>query len=360
MRFGGSAAPNVADWRLFVELEDLGFDSAWVPDSHMIWSDPFPILGLVAAKTSRLRVGTGVATAPTRLAPVLAHAIASVNQLAPGRTFLGIGSGHTSMRAMGFGTMKGPAFRDYLRVIRALLHGEEVDFTLDGETHPVRFLHPGQGFIETDHPVEMFVGADGPIALKAAGAYGDGRISALDATPDRMVQSVVMARQGAEAAGRKLPKDFPAIGLTSGCVLRPGETLTSDRVIDQTGATVLGMLHMWYELYRVWNDDSIVPDECRDVWERYLRLIDGWNMPKEKLHQRLHLGHATFLVPEERDLVTPEMIRASGTLVGEPDEIIQRLREQEAAGLHEVVLLPALEHARDVFRDFAELIIPRY
>jgi alkanesulfonate monooxygenase SsuD/methylene tetrahydromethanopterin reductase-like flavin-dependent oxidoreductase (luciferase family) len=169
-----------------------------------------------------------------------------------------------------------------------------------------------------------------------------------------------MARQGAEAAGRTLPEDFPAIGLTSGCVLRPGETLKSDRVVDQTGATVIGMLHMWYELYRVWNDDSIVPDECRDVWERYLRLIDGWNMPKEKLHQRLHLGHATFLVPEERDLVTPELIRASGTLVGEPDEIIERLREQEAAGLHEVVLLPALEHARDVFRDFAEQVIPRY
>lgn len=360
MKFGGAAAPNMSDWKLFVELEGLGYDSAWVPDSHMIWSDPFPVLALVAAATSRIRIGTGVATAPTRLAPVLAHAIASINQLAPGRTFLGIGSGHTSMRAMGFDTMKGPAFRDYLRVVRALLHGKEVDYTLDGESRPIRFLHPDQGYIETDHPVQVYVGADGPIALKAAGAHGDGRISSLDPTPERMAQAVALARQGAADAGRPFPADFRAIGLTSCCVLRPGETLASDRVVDQTGATVIGMLHMWYELYRTWGDESIVPDICREEWEHYLRLIDGWNIPKEKVHQRLHLGHATFLVPEERPLVTPAMIRASGALVGEPDEIIARLKEQEAAGLQELVLLPSIEHAREVFRDFAEQIIPRY
>ncbi|MBI1181403.1 MAG: LLM class flavin-dependent oxidoreductase [Alphaproteobacteria bacterium] len=360
MRFAGAAAPNMADWRLFVELEELGFDSAWVPDSQMIWSDPFAVLALVAANTSRIRVGTGVVTAPTRLAPVTAHAIASINQLAPGRTFMGIGSGHTSMRAMGFETMKGPAFRDYLRVVRALLHGEEVDYTYEGETRPIRFLHPDQGYIETDHPVEIYVGADGPIALKAAGAYGDGRISSLDATPDRMVGALAMARQGAEAVGRALPDEFPAIGLTPCCVLRPGETLASERVVDQVGATVVGMLHMWYELYMTYGSDAVVPEACRDEWERYLRLIDGWNLPKEKLHQRLHLGHATFLVPEERPLITPALIRASGALVGEPDEIVARLREQEAAGLRELVLLPSLADARDVFRDFAREIMPRY
>lgn len=360
MRFAAAAAPNMSDWKLFVEAEQLGFDSAWVPDSQMIWSDTFVVLALVAANTSRIRVGTGVAIAPTRLAPVTAHAIASINQIAPGRTFLGIGSGHTSMRAMGFKTMKGPAFRDYLRVVRALLHGEEVDYTLDGETRPIHFLHAGQGYIDTEHPVPIYVAADGPIALKAAGAYGDGRVSGLDPTPARMVHSLAIARQGAAEAGRMLPDEFPAAAMVSACVLKPGEGMTADRVIDQVGATVVSVMHMWYELYRAWGNDSMVPDSCRDEWDRYLRLIDGWSIPEDKMHQRLHLGHATFLVPEERKLVTPALIQASGALVGEPDEIIARLKEQETAGLREVVLLPSLAHARAVFRDFAEQIIPRY
>jgi alkanesulfonate monooxygenase SsuD/methylene tetrahydromethanopterin reductase-like flavin-dependent oxidoreductase (luciferase family) len=350
----------MSDWKIFVELEALGFDSAWVPDSQMIWSDTFAVLALVAANTSRIRIGTGVAIAPIRLAPVTAHAIASINQLAPGRTFLGIGSGHTAMRAMGFDTMKGPAFRDYLRVVRALLHGEEVEYALDGVRKPIRFLHPDQGYIDTEHPVPIYVGADGPIALKATGAYGDGRISAMDPTPDRMVQSVALARAGAAAAGRAFPEDFMPIAMASTCVLKPGERKDSPRVVDQVGSTVVGVLHWWYELYRAYGSDDMVPDVCRDEWEQYKRIVAGWNLPPERMHQRLHLGHATFLVPEERKLVTPALIDAGGALVGEPDEIIARLRVHEAAGLRELVLLPAYDQARAVFRDFAREVIARY
>ena len=360
MRFAAAAAPNMSDWKIFVELEQLGFDAAWVPDSQMIWSDTFAVLALVAANTSRIRIGTGVAIAPIRLAPVTAHAIASINQLAPGRTFLGIGSGHTAMRAMGFDTMKGPAFRDYLRVVRALLHGEEVEYVLDGVRKPIRFLHPDQGYIDTEHPVPIYVGADGPIALKATGAYGDGRISAMDPTPERMLQSIALAREGAAAAGRAFPEDFVPIAMASTCVLKPGERKDSPRVVDQVGSTVVGVLHWWYELYRAYGSDDMVPDVCRDEWEQYKRIVAGWNLPPERMHQRLHLGHATFLVPEERKLVTPALIDAGGALVGEPDEIIARLRVHEAAGLRELVLLPAYDQARAVFRDFAREVIARY
>lgn len=48
------------------------------------------------------------------------------------------------MPAMGFETMKGPAFREYLRVVRALLHGEEVEYVLDSSCGPAnRQLHVG-------------------------------------------------------------------------------------------------------------------------------------------------------------------------------------------------------------------------
>ena len=148
MKFGVTVAPRITDWQLFVDLETMGYDCAWAADLQMLYSDAYAVLALAAANTSRIRLGTGVAVAPVRLAPVAAHSIATINQLAPGRTFLGIGTGHTAMRVMGQDPMKAGAFREYLRVLRALLHGEEVEYELNGERQEIRFLHPDRGFID--------------------------------------------------------------------------------------------------------------------------------------------------------------------------------------------------------------------
>ena len=78
MKFGAMVATKVDDWKLLAECEALGFDHGWVPDSQMIWSDCYATLALAAANTSRIVLGTGVAIAPTRLAPVTAHSIASI------------------------------------------------------------------------------------------------------------------------------------------------------------------------------------------------------------------------------------------------------------------------------------------
>src|SRR5215467_16064027 len=148
MKFGVTVVPSVSDWKLFVDLETLGYDCAWAADSQMLYSDAYAVLALAAQNTSRIRLGTGVAVAPTRLAPVTAHSIASINQLAPGRVFLGIGTGHTAMRVMGMRPMIPREFREYLRVVRALLAGEEVEYTHGAETRAIRFLHLDRGFIE--------------------------------------------------------------------------------------------------------------------------------------------------------------------------------------------------------------------
>ena len=54
------------------------------------------------------------------------------------------------------------------------------------------------------------------------------------------------------------------------------------------------------------------------------------------------------------------LIRATGGLVGTPDEIITMLEEREAMGLNEVALLPSMDQARVNLSDFAELVIKRY
>jgi len=360
MKFGAMVCTKIDDWQIIPYAEALGYDSAWVPDSQMIWSDCYATLALAAWHTSRIRLGTGVAVAGTRLAPVTAHSIASINRIAPGRVFLGLGTGHTAMRLMGQDPVPVGEFRDYLRVVRGLLDGEEVDYTHRGKTRAIRFLHKEQGFIDTAHRVPIYVGANGPLALRAAGAYGDGRIAAGNEPVAVLERSLRRMRGGAEEVGRKLTEEFHTAALTFACVLRPGETLTSDRVIDEVGAEVASTLHYWYDIYRREASDAFIPDSVRDVWDGYLKHVAAMATPEDRRFREIHLGHCTYLVPSERKFITPAMIRAAGGLVGEPDEIVARLRAMEAAGLKEVTLLPPMAVARENFKDFAEQVMARY
>ncbi|MDP6690833.1 MAG: LLM class flavin-dependent oxidoreductase [Alphaproteobacteria bacterium] len=355
MKFGGMVATKIDDWQMFPYLEELGYDCGWVPDSQMIWSDCYATMALAAQNTSKLRLGTGVAIAGTRLAPVTAHSIASINKLAPGRVFLGIGTGHTAMRVMGQNPMQPTAFRNYLRVVRGLLAGEEVEY----QGKPIKFLDRELECINTEHKVPIYVAANGPKALAAAGAYGDGRIGAGNEPYGLLSKNLDRMRRGAEDVGRQLDDGFHTAVLTFACVLKPGEKLTSDRVIDETGAEVVSSLHFWYEIYRQRGDDDFILGEVRDIWDDYKNYVET-EMPEDRRHQILHTGHCAFLPPAERRFITPEMIKVSGGFVGEPDEIIGRLRELEAGGLREIALLPPIAVARENFKDFAEQVMAKY
>jgi alkanesulfonate monooxygenase SsuD/methylene tetrahydromethanopterin reductase-like flavin-dependent oxidoreductase (luciferase family) len=202
MQFGICVATKIDDWQLIKYAEDLGFHSAWVPDSQMIWSDCYATLALAAHNTSRIRLGTGVAIPGTRIAPVTAHSIASINRVAPGRVFLGIGTGHTAMRVMGMNPMKIRDFREYLRVVSTLLRGEEVDYTYNGETQDIRFLHLDLGFINVGNPIPIYVAGNNPRVLRAAGEYGDGLVFFGDPPEAIQTYHLRLAKEGAEKAGR--------------------------------------------------------------------------------------------------------------------------------------------------------------
>jgi alkanesulfonate monooxygenase SsuD/methylene tetrahydromethanopterin reductase-like flavin-dependent oxidoreductase (luciferase family) len=360
MKFGVTVVPRISDWQLFVDLENMGYDCAWSADSQMLYSDAYATLALAAANTKKIRLGTGVSVAGVRVAPVTAHSIASINQLAPGRVFLGIGTGHTAMRVMGMDPVKAGAFREYLRVLRALLHGQEVDYELSGERHDIRFLHADRGFIDVAHPVPIYVAADGPLALKAAGAYGDGRVCSHNQTRARLQKSLETMQQGAAAVGRTMPDNFHTAALSYACVLKPGESVTSDRVIDAIGPMAAATLHYWWELYQKDGDTSTVAQRCRNLWDEYLAFTEKMETPLERRYQQVHFGHCAFLPAEERRFITEDLIRATGGLVGTPDEIITGLREREAMGLDEITLLPAMDEARRNLKEFAEQVIAKY
>ena len=103
----GIALPTAADsWKIVQRAEELGFSHAWFYDTQMLSADCFVAMGAAAVHTRRIRLGTGVLVPSNRIAPVTANAIATLNQLAPGRIDFGVGTGFSARRAMGLGAMK--------------------------------------------------------------------------------------------------------------------------------------------------------------------------------------------------------------------------------------------------------------
>ena len=96
-----------------------------------------------------------------------------------------------------------------------------------------------------------------------------------------------------------------------------------------------------------------------DIWEEYCAYVEKMETPSQKRYLQIHNGHCTFLVPAERRFVTPKAIQGT-CLVGEPQQIIEQLRQAERMGLKEVSLLPPMDVSRKVFKNFAEQVIKHY
>ena len=127
-----TAAPLL---RLAQKAEALGFDSVWAGDSLLARPrhEPLTLLAAVAGRTARVRLGTAVLVAPMRNPVLMAHQVATLDQVSDGRVILGIGAGidapnvRAEFAAAGapfekrFGTMF-----EGVRLARALWSGEDV------------------------------------------------------------------------------------------------------------------------------------------------------------------------------------------------------------------------------------------
>ena len=127
----GIALPTAADnWKVVQRAEALGFTHAWFYDTQMLSADCFVAMGAAAVNTKKIRLGTGVLVPSNRIAPVTANALATLNQLAPGRIDFGVGTGFTARRAMGFAAIKVRDMETYVHQVYGLLRRETVDFEM--------------------------------------------------------------------------------------------------------------------------------------------------------------------------------------------------------------------------------------
>ena len=168
-----------------VFAEETGFSFAAISDHYHPWLDvqgesPFVwgVLGAIAAKTHRLRVGTAVSCPTVRIHPaVIAQAAATAASLFGGRFFLGLGTGENlNEHIVGDGWPSAGTRRDMLEeavaIIRELWSGDLC-------SHDGRFFTVDRARIYSlpDTPPPIYVAAAGGEAGGLAGRIGDGLMS---------------------------------------------------------------------------------------------------------------------------------------------------------------------------------------
>src|SRR5690349_19182375 len=189
MRYGYKASAEQFGPRpllsLSAQAEALGLDTVAISDHFQPWRHhgghspaALPWLGAAAAATSTAVLGTSVLTPTLRYEPaVVAQAFATLGCLAPGRVFLGVGTGE----AMNETPVTGGAFpgrkerrlrmAEAIRLIRQLWREERVSF--EGEYYKT---DNATIYDRPEQEVPVYVAASGPLAAKLAGRVGDGFI----------------------------------------------------------------------------------------------------------------------------------------------------------------------------------------
>jgi alkanesulfonate monooxygenase SsuD/methylene tetrahydromethanopterin reductase-like flavin-dependent oxidoreductase (luciferase family) len=347
-------------WEDAVFAEQHGFASAGFVDSPLLGGDPFVCLGLAAERTERMRLGTFLAIPSLRQAPTTAAAIATVNRIAPGRTFLGIGTGFTGRAVYGLPRVSAGRLREYAAQCRALLRGEPTTHREGSHEREVRFGHAEGRFVDTEHPVPVYIAADGPKALAVAGAEGDGWVITLQYADvmhnagEVFRNSFAAVHQAATVAGRSLADAYKMYSACI-CIMEPGESAVSERALERVGMAAMMPFHAYADNPQI---AEYLPPPLQDRLEIYEReVLSRFDVPRERIYQQTHRGHLSHLLKGEAAVLTDEIVRMT-TLTGTAEEIAAVLSDLESAGLSNVSFWIPPHLTREVVLEVESKLMP--
>ncbi|MEV1167673.1 LLM class flavin-dependent oxidoreductase [Nonomuraea sp. NPDC049784] len=292
--------------------ERLGYHRVWVFESPAVYGDTWIALARVAEATERIGLATGVAIPGLRHPMVTASAVASVEELAPGRLVVAFGTGYTGRSTLGQKPVTWAELAVYVRQVRALLRGEVVE--IDGR--PCQMMHlPG---FAPDRPIGV------PVWVAASGPRGFGVAQELG-VPGVVVTAV-------PEDGNQGWAEFAL--LRFGTVLEPGEDHTSPRVAEAAGPGYASTVHAVWEHGKEAVDS--LPGGAR--WRAALEA----DRQEGLRHLVAHRGHLSSLTDRDRGLVAaagPAFLRVGWS--GDAASIGERIGESAATGVTEIVYVPA-------------------
>lgn len=243
--------------QLWCRAEEMGFDHAWTYD-HLMWrwlrDEPWfgcvPTLAAAAAATSRIRLGTLVASPAFRHPVTFAKELMALDDISDGRIVCGVGSGAGGFdeEALGEGTLtpgeRVSRFADFLELTDRLLRERETTYSGSHySAHEVR-MHPG---CRRSPRMPLAVAATGPRAMRLAARYADTWITAgvpgrFDAPRyDEAVPAVKEQLGALDAACEEAGRDPATLGrlLVTGAAV--GGVLDSAEAFEDAAGTFEGL-----------------------------------------------------------------------------------------------------------------------
>ncbi len=183
-----SVAAAVADARL---AEDVGFSLVGVADSQSVFREMYVTMALCAQATRRVRIGPSVTNPITRHPAVAASGIATLDEIAPGRAFFGLGSGDSAILNLAERPSTLADLRAYVEAVRALHTRGET--TWRGRLARLTWAK---------RAIPIYLSAEGPRTLELAGEIADGVIVNVGLEPALVKDAVARVHAGARRAGR--------------------------------------------------------------------------------------------------------------------------------------------------------------
>ena len=284
--------------------EQLGYRRAWFYDSPALYPDVWVQLCRAAERTARIGLGPGVLVPSLRHPMVNAAAIATLVSIAgQERVAVALGSGFTGRLTLGQRPMKWTHVVQYVRVLQALLRGEQTEW--EGRT--VQMLHPDGYGAARPIDVPFIIGAAGPKGIAAARELG----------------------AGVFAAPMPIGGFATSVVLTFGTVLEPGEDPSSERVLAAAGHAAPVTFHFALENRLL----DIVPRGAE--WAAAYETV-----PAGTRHLALHDQHLIAVNERDRPFVTGALLRDQHLALTR-SEWRERVGLLEERGATEIAYQPA-------------------
>ena len=369
MDYGIAIPSYINAWKDVQAAEKAGFTHAWFFDSQLIYSDVWATMALAAENTKKIKLGTLVAIPSNRIVPVTAAAAATINKLAPGRVIVGIGTGYTGRNTMGLPALKMKEFTTYVSQLKDLLAGNDVLFKEGDRDRWIRLIHSKENsgrddFFNIEDPIPVMVAANGPKGQELVGEISDGWITTGRSlnVPEGIpiiMESAKRSGNSFDRFGGTYTKPYVTV-LTSSCVLREGETVSSERVIRNIGPTLVPGVHaMWESSFGPGSNLGMSNSNIAENYNKYIteyRDKKTPSTPSDRRYLDVHEGHYAYLKEGEEKFVSNDLI--ARTLTGTGKEINEKLDHLESIGVNNVALsVVDSRSAQELIKDFGEKVI---
>jgi F420-dependent oxidoreductase-like protein len=302
--------------RLAQEAERLNFATAWTAEAY--GGDAATTLGWLAAKTSRIGLGSAVLQIPARTPAMTAMTAVTLDLLSEGRFHLGLGVSGPAVSEGWHGARFSPSLartREYVEIVRTALSGERVDYQgaqfsvpLAGTGHrPLRLsARPARS-------LPIYLAAVGPKATELAGEIADGWLAAFF-SPEHSVGRVAAIRAARAAAER--PDRFEVVA-TVPIWVADDPVAAADNLRDYFALYIGGMGTRERNFYNLF---------AREIgYEEQAVVIQDLFLGRDRA------GAAAAV---------PFALMDETALVGPKEHLAERLRAYAGAGVDTVTLWP--------------------